>query len=77
MGGRGLIILLSTQGGNWYWLGAYYAGLGVMIKVTQKIMEYGFVEASLNKIEIRCADKNYKSKAIPERLGFSYEASLR
>jgi len=48
-----------------------------MTKVVQKLLEYGFVEASLNKIEIRCADKNYKSRAIPERLGFSYEATLR
>tara|TARA_B110000503_G_C7134559_1_gene408256 strand:- start:889 stop:1440 length:552 start_codon:yes stop_codon:yes gene_type:complete len=60
-----------------YWLCAYYTGSGVMTKVVQKLLEYGFVEASLNKIEIRCADKNYKSRAIPERLGFSYEATLR
>jgi len=48
-----------------------------MTKVAQKLLEYGFVEHSLNKIEIRCADNNHKSRTIPERLGFSYEATLR
>jgi ribosomal-protein-serine acetyltransferase len=60
-----------------YWLGASYTGSGVMTKVVQQLLEYGFVEQRLNKIEIRCADKNHKSRAIPERLGFSYEATLR
>ena len=60
-----------------YWLCASCTGKGVITKVVQKLLEYGFVEKSLNKIEIRCADKNYKSRAIPERLGFTYEATLR
>jgi ribosomal-protein-serine acetyltransferase len=60
-----------------YWLCASHTGSGVISKVVQKLLEYGFVEHSLNKIEIRCAQQNYKSRAIPERLGFSYEATLR
>jgi len=60
-----------------YWLSASYAGKGVMTKVVKKLVEFGFVEHKLNKIEIRCAQENYKSRAIPERLGFTYEATLR
>jgi len=60
-----------------YWLCASYSGKGVITKVVQKLLEFGFVEKNLNKIEIRCADKNHKSRAIPERLGFTYEATLR
>jgi ribosomal-protein-serine acetyltransferase len=60
-----------------YWLCSSHTGSGVISKVVQKLLEYGFVEHSLNKIEIRCAQQNYKSRAIPERLGFSYEATLR
>ena len=60
-----------------YWLCAAYTGKGVMTKVVQKLLEYGFVENRLNKIEIRCAAENHQSRAIPERLGFTYEATLR
>lgn len=60
-----------------YWLCASLVGRGVMTKVVQKLLEYGFVEHNLNKIEIRCAEQNHKSRAIPERLGFTYEATLR
>ncbi|WP_339725859.1 GNAT family protein [uncultured Paraglaciecola sp.] len=60
-----------------YWLCASYNGKGVMTKVVEKLLEYGFVENRLNKIEIRCAVENHKSRAIPERLGFTYEATLR
>lgn len=60
-----------------YWLCTSYCGKGVMTKVVKKLLEYGFVEGGLNKIEIRCAEKNYKSRAIPKRLGFTYEATLR
>lgn len=60
-----------------YWLCASCTGNGVMTKVVQKLLEYGFVDSRLNKIEIRCAGENQKSRAIPERLGFTYEATLR
>lgn len=60
-----------------YWLCASCNGKGLMTKVVRKLLEYGFVENGLNKIEIRCAEGNYKSRGIPERLGFTYEATLR
>lgn len=60
-----------------YWLCASYTGKGVISKVVQTLLEYGFVENKLNKIEIRCAQENNKSRAIPQRLGFKYEATLR
>jgi ribosomal-protein-serine acetyltransferase len=60
-----------------YWLCASYSGSGVITKVVQTLLEYGFVDNCLNKIEIRCAEENHKSRAVPERLGFTYEATLR
>jgi ribosomal-protein-serine acetyltransferase len=60
-----------------YWLCAFFTGRGVITKVVQKLLEYGFVEQSLNKIEIRCAQQNHDSRAISERLRFTYEATLR
>lgn len=42
-----------------------------------KLINIGFTEYNLNKIEIRCATKNSKSRVIPEKLGFTLDATLR
>ena len=60
-----------------YWLGAEFEGRGVMTKVCRHLCSYLFTELNLNRIEIRCAETNVKSRKIPERLGFTLEGKLR
>lgn len=60
-----------------YWLSENYTGKGIATLAVKNLIEIGFKEQLLNKIEIRCAEGNYKSRAIPEKLGFMYEATLR
>jgi len=60
-----------------YWLGQAYVGNGIVTHAVKRLLAIGFVELKLNKIEIRCAEGNIKSRAIPERLGFTCEATLR
>ncbi len=60
-----------------YWLGADYQGKGIMVNSCKKLVEYGFNKLKLNRIEIMCATKNKKSRAIPERLGFELEGVSR
>lgn len=60
-----------------YWLGKSYNGNGIITTAVKELLSIGFCEFYLNKIEIHCAEGNVKSRAIPERLGFTYEATLR
>ncbi len=65
----------STEIG--YWLGEAFQGKGIMTKVVKAMIEYAFDEWKLNRVEIRVAVGNKKSRAIPERLGFLNEGCLR
>ncbi len=60
-----------------YWLAQEYNGRGIMSESVQDLMRLGFQYYSLNRIEIRCAVENRRSRAIPERLGFQQEGIIR
>lgn len=60
-----------------YWLAKNKQGKGIMTKAVAALIKYGFDELQLNKIEIKVAEHNVPSRAIPERLGFKQEGHLR
>ncbi|MCZ2260744.1 GNAT family N-acetyltransferase [Sporosarcina sp. G11-34] len=60
-----------------YWLGEEFQGNGIMTKVASTLTDYAFNELNLNKVEIRVAEENEKSRVIPERLSFVKEGSIR
>jgi ribosomal-protein-serine acetyltransferase len=60
-----------------YWLCEEYQGKGIMTKVCKALINYAFNHLSLNKVEIRAAAENKKSRSIPERLGFVNEGRIR
>lgn len=60
-----------------YWLAASHQNKGVMTEACRALMEYAFNELQINRIEIHCAAKNYKSRAVPQRLNFQKEGVLR
>jgi len=67
----------NNLGSIGYWLAQEHNRKGIVTEAVKELLNIGFGELRLNKIEIRCAEKNSKSRAIPERLGFTYEATLR
>jgi ribosomal-protein-serine acetyltransferase len=60
-----------------YWLGAQHQGKGIMTKSCRALVGYAFDDLKLNKVEIRCATGNVRSCAIPQRLGFTHEGTIR
>ena len=60
-----------------YWLGEEFNGKGIMTSVVRDLIAIGKEYYSLQRIEIRCATGNARSRAIPERLGFQHEGTLR
>ena len=60
-----------------YWLGEELNGRGIMTTVVRDLVTIGRDFYSLQKIDIRCATGNARSRAIPERLWFSHEGTLR
>lgn len=60
-----------------YWLAEEYEGKGIMTRTVQALTEFAFFQLGMNRVEIRAAEENEKSRAIPERLGFRQEGVLR
>lgn len=60
-----------------YWLDSKFQGKGIMTDSCQAVIHDLFKQIKLNRIEIRCASQNLKSRRIPEKLGFVNEGTLR
>jgi ribosomal-protein-serine acetyltransferase len=67
----------NKTGAIGYWLNKGASGKGIITKSCVKLLDYGFEEMQLNRIEIKAAVKNFKSQAIPEKLKFTKEGILR
>ncbi|WP_201537111.1 GNAT family N-acetyltransferase [Psychrobacter immobilis] len=60
-----------------YWLDKSAEGKGIITKSCIKLIDYGFQEIDLNRIEIKASVKNIKSQKIPLKLNFKKEGILR
>ncbi len=60
-----------------YWIAKSEEGRGIISRACRMLVEHVFHEIGLNRVEIRCAADNYRSSAIPEKLGFTKEGVLR
>lgn len=60
-----------------YWLAAAEQGKGTMTEAVRTFVDHAFSTWRLNRIEVRVASDNQRSLAIPRRLGFNREGTLR
>lgn len=60
-----------------YWVDQEHVGRGIITRCCRALIEYLFGSMGLNRVQINCAVENNRSRAVPERLGFSLEGILR
>ncbi len=60
-----------------YWLRASAAGQGYITEAVQLLTDYAFSALAATRVEIRCDERNVRSAAVAQRLGFVQEARLR
>jgi ribosomal-protein-serine acetyltransferase len=83
-GGR-IVGMVGLHGVDWmnrtssigYWLARDEQGRGTMTEAVRAYVDYGFVTLKVNRIAIRAAVENARSRAVPQRLGFREEGVLR
>lgn len=65
----------STELG--YWLVEGFVGRGLMTRSTEALTSFAFGSLGLQRVVIRAATGNARSRAIPMRLGFTHEGTER
>ena len=60
-----------------YWVDQEYEGRGIITRCCRELIDYLFDSMELNRVQINCAVENLRSRAVPERLGFTLEGTLR
>ena len=60
-----------------YWIAQKFQGRGIVTDACRAVIDHAFQEWKLNRVEIHCAPGNEKSCAVPKRLGFQFEGTLR
>jgi len=60
-----------------YWVSADATGHGYCTEAVSALVRVGFEVDQLDRIEIHCDPENLASAAIPRKLGFIHEATLR
>lgn len=60
-----------------YWVAKEFEGRGVVSASVSAVVDLAFDALALHRVEIRVAVGNARSRAIPERLGFTCEGTTR
>jgi len=60
-----------------YWIAETAQGRGTVTLAVSALVDHAFAHWNLNRVEIRAGVENTRSRAIPERLGFTLEGMQR
>lgn len=76
-GGIGMTINRYDSGEIGYWLGSAFEGRGLVTSACRALIDIAFNDRELHRVSIEVEPDNARSRAVPERLGFTLEAHLR
>jgi ribosomal-protein-serine acetyltransferase len=71
---------LNTANGSasiGYWIDKDFEGNGIITRCCRTLIDYLFGVRGLNRVQINCRVENKRSRAVPERLGFTLEGVHR
>lgn len=60
-----------------YVLNKDYWNMGIMTEALKVILKFGFEKMQLNRIQLRCDERNLASAKVMEKNGLKYEGTLR
>jgi ribosomal-protein-serine acetyltransferase len=60
-----------------YWIRSVYEGRGLVTRGVQAMIELAFRERSVHRVVIHAGVDNLRSRAVAERLGFTFEGMAR
>lgn len=60
-----------------YWVRTAHARKGFVTEAVAGITDFAFAQLGAKRVMIRCDAKNVRSAAVPQRLGFVHEGTLR
>jgi RimJ/RimL family protein N-acetyltransferase len=60
-----------------YWIHVDHIGLGYATETSAALTKVAFTIEGMDRVEIHCDPANLASAAVPRKLGFTHEATLR
>lgn len=75
VGAAGIVALNETEFEIGYWIGEHYWNKGFATEAVQAVIDYGFVNHSLDRIYGCCRVANTPSRRVLEKCGFQYTGS--
>ena len=60
-----------------YWIADGYEGRGIVTRAARALTTFLVTDLDLHRVVIRAATENTRSRAVPERLGFTHEGTQR